>query len=109
MSDLIPKHGGYRKLKGFQVAQLCYNLTVRKTKAASPNGCTRCAPPSGEIRHEQTNQLPAALHYHPGSQIASGLCRRDDPTAAQRKKKGVASLLDSCSFKTSCVVQKCGI
>jgi len=29
MSDLIPKHGGYRKLKGFQLAQLVYDLTVR--------------------------------------------------------------------------------
>jgi four helix bundle suffix protein len=27
--SLIPKHGGYRKLKGFQVAQLVYDLTVR--------------------------------------------------------------------------------
>jgi four helix bundle suffix protein len=26
---LIPKHGGYRKLKSFQIAQLCYDLTVR--------------------------------------------------------------------------------
>ncbi|NLX24347.1 MAG: four helix bundle protein [Lentisphaerae bacterium] len=25
---LIPKHGGYRKLKGFQVAQLVYDVTV---------------------------------------------------------------------------------
>jgi four helix bundle suffix protein len=31
MSDepLIPKHGGYRRLKSFQVAQLCYDVTVR--------------------------------------------------------------------------------
>jgi len=29
MSDLIRKHGGYRKLKSFQVAQLVYDLTVR--------------------------------------------------------------------------------
>lgn len=29
MSDLIPKHGGYRKLKNFQVAQLVYDITVR--------------------------------------------------------------------------------
>ncbi|WP_319576100.1 four helix bundle suffix domain-containing protein [uncultured Desulfobacter sp.] len=29
MSDLIPKHGGYRNLKSFQVAQLCYDVTVR--------------------------------------------------------------------------------
>ena len=27
--NLIPKHGGYRKLKSFQVAQLCYDVTVR--------------------------------------------------------------------------------
>lgn len=29
MSDLIAKHGGYRKLKSFQVAQLVYDITVR--------------------------------------------------------------------------------
>ncbi len=26
---LIPKHGGYRHLKSFQVAQLIYDVTVR--------------------------------------------------------------------------------
>src|SRR5215510_16475770 len=26
---LIPRHGGYRKLKSFQVAQLVYDVTVR--------------------------------------------------------------------------------
>jgi len=29
MSDLIPKHGGYRHLKSFQVSQLVYDITVR--------------------------------------------------------------------------------
>lgn len=29
MSELIPKHGGYRKLKSFQVGQLVYDVTVR--------------------------------------------------------------------------------
>jgi len=28
-SKLIPKHGGYRKLKSFQIARLVYDLTVR--------------------------------------------------------------------------------
>ncbi len=28
-SDLIPPHGGYRKLKSFQIAQLVYDVTVR--------------------------------------------------------------------------------
>jgi len=27
--DLIPKHGGYRRLKSFQVAQFVYAVTVR--------------------------------------------------------------------------------
>ena len=26
---LIPKHGGYRKLKSFQLSQLAYDMTVR--------------------------------------------------------------------------------
>lgn len=29
VSELIPKHGGYRKLKSFKVAQLVYDVTVR--------------------------------------------------------------------------------
>ena len=29
MSRLIPKHGGYRQLKSFQVSQLIYDVTVR--------------------------------------------------------------------------------
>jgi four helix bundle suffix protein len=29
MEPLIPKHGGYRKLKSFQIAQLVYDVTVR--------------------------------------------------------------------------------
>jgi len=29
MEPLIPKHGGYRNLKSFQIAQLCYDVTVR--------------------------------------------------------------------------------
>jgi four helix bundle suffix protein len=27
--ELIPRHGGYRKLKSFQVARLCFDVTVR--------------------------------------------------------------------------------
>ena len=29
LEPLLPKHGGYRKLKSFQIAQLCYDVTVR--------------------------------------------------------------------------------
>jgi four helix bundle suffix protein len=30
--ELIPPHGGYRKLKSFQVAELCFDVTVRFCK-----------------------------------------------------------------------------
>jgi four helix bundle suffix protein len=30
--ELIPPHGGYRKLKSFQMAELCFDLTVRFCK-----------------------------------------------------------------------------
>mgnify|MGYP007088144402 CR=1 FL=1 len=48
MSDLIPKHGGYRKLKSFQVAQLVYDVTVRF--------CDRCGVGRGreEKKHRQS-------------------------------------------------------
>lgn len=29
MPELVPKHGGYRRLKSFQIGQLIYDLTVR--------------------------------------------------------------------------------
>jgi hypothetical protein len=29
IEPLLPKHGGYRKLKSFQIAHLCYHVTVR--------------------------------------------------------------------------------
>ena len=29
VESLLPKHGGYRKLKSFQLAQLCFDVTVR--------------------------------------------------------------------------------
>ena len=29
MPDLILKHGGYRKMKSFQIAQLVFDITVR--------------------------------------------------------------------------------
>lgn len=29
MDELIPKHGGYRELKTFQIARLVYDITLR--------------------------------------------------------------------------------
>jgi hypothetical protein len=48
---LIPLHGGYRKLKSFQVAQLAYDVTVRfseRTPQPSPVVPTPSPVPTGE-------------------------------------------------------------
>ena len=51
---LIPKHGGYRKLKSFQVAELVYDVTVRfcdRTSTGAVAPMTRwCRPPAAGYR-----------------------------------------------------------
>ena len=54
---LIPLHGGYRKLKSFQVAQLAYDVTVRFCDPCIEE-CSRKNTPvpkplSGELRVPQ--------------------------------------------------------
>jgi four helix bundle suffix protein len=39
---LIPKHGGYRKLKSFQIAQLVYDVTVRFCRRYIDRGSRTC-------------------------------------------------------------------
>lgn len=39
---LIPPHGGYRKLKSFQIAQLTYDLTVSFVEHYIPRGSHTC-------------------------------------------------------------------
>jgi four helix bundle suffix protein len=39
---LIPKHGGYRKLKSFQIAQLVYDVTVRFCQRYIDRGSRTC-------------------------------------------------------------------
>jgi len=41
MDALIPKHGGYRSLKSFQVAQLAYDMTVRFCERYVDRGAER--------------------------------------------------------------------
>lgn len=45
--ELIPRHGGYRNLKSFQVARLVYDVTVRL--------CDRYVDPRGRT-HDQMVQ-----------------------------------------------------
>lgn len=68
MSDrgpLIPKHGGYRKLKSFQIAQLVYDITVRFCDLYVDNSAARvtrwCRQPAAGFR---TSPKVARLQAH---------------------------------------------
>ena len=95
MSDLIPKHGGYRKLKSFQVAQLVYDVTARfaeryvdrfsRTKdqmvqAARSGVAKHCRGIAcfGDIKKGRTEADPSGAHELGG---AEARLRRFSPTA----------------------------
>jgi len=42
MTDLIPKHGGYEKLKSFQMAQIAYDFTFDFVKKYVPRNSRTC-------------------------------------------------------------------
>jgi|GEM_PF-2746327 AMMECR1 domain-containing protein len=64
---LIPKHGGYRKLKSFQAAQLVFDVTVREEDDRGLRG------QSGQCGQKE----PSASAY---TEIAANaaLCRRNN-------------------------------
>ena len=64
MTDLIPKHGGYRKLKSFQVAQLVYDVTVRF--------CERYIERSSRTRDQMTQAARSGVqNIAEGSQVSA--------------------------------------
>src|SRR5579872_4873489 len=68
--NLIPRHGGYRKLKSFQVAQLAYDVTARF--------CDRYVAKRSRT-HDQMVQAArsGAQNIAEGSQ-ASGTCKKTE-------------------------------
>src|SRR5437667_12767668 len=70
---LIPLHGGYRKLKSFQVAQLAYDVTVRFCdRYIEKRSRTHVALLSGELRVSgSTKSSPSS----PATTGASGASR----------------------------------
>lgn len=64
MTDLIPKHGGYRKLKSFQVSQLIYDVTVRF--------CERYIERSSRTRDQMTQAARSGVqNIAEGSQVSA--------------------------------------
>ena len=74
---LLPKHGGYRKLKSFEVSQLVYDVTVRF--------CDRCG---GKFTRTCDQMVQAARS---GVQnIAEGSCASGTSKSTELKLTGVA-------------------
>ena len=67
---LIPPHGGYRKLKSFQVAQLAYDLTVRF--------CDRYVSPRSRTRDQMVQAARSGVQNIAEGSQASGTSRKTE-------------------------------
>lgn len=71
MSELlIPTHGGYRRLKSFQLAQLVYDLTVRF--------CDRYVPRNSRTRDQMVQAARSGVQNIAEGSLASGTSRRSE-------------------------------
>jgi len=61
---LLPPHGGYRRLKSFQVAQLLYDLTVRF--------CDRFIPPRSRTHDQMVQAARSGVQNIAEGSVASG-------------------------------------
>lgn len=68
--ELIPKHGGYRKLRSFQVAQLVYDVTVRF--------CERYVDPRSRTRDQMVQAARSGVQNIAEGSLASGTSKRSE-------------------------------
>ena len=68
MEPLIPKHGGYRKLKSFQIAQLCYDVTVRF--------CDRYISPRSRTHDQMVQAARSGVQNIAEGSMASGTSKK---------------------------------
>lgn len=67
---LIPKHGGYRKLKSFLVAQLVYDVTVRF--------CNRYVARAGRMRDQMVQAARSGVQNIAEGSLASGTSKKTE-------------------------------
>jgi four helix bundle suffix protein len=67
---LIPKHGGYRKLKSFQLAQLIYDLTVRF--------CDTCVDRRSRTHDQMVQAARSGVQNIAEGSVASGTSRKTE-------------------------------
>src|SRR5256714_13267240 len=67
---LIPKHGGYRKLKSFQVAQLIYDMTIRF--------CDRYIDKRSRTRDQMVQAARSGVQNIAEGSVASGTSKKTE-------------------------------
>src|SRR5436853_812917 len=67
---LIPKHGGYRRLKSFQLAQLVYDITVRF--------CERFVDPRSRTRDQMVQAARSGVQNIAEGSQASGTSKKTE-------------------------------
>lgn len=70
MEELIPQHGGFRRLKSFQVAQLVYDLTVRF--------CDRYVSPKSRTRDQMIQAARSGVQNIAEGSQASGTSKKTE-------------------------------
>ncbi len=68
--DLIPPHGGYRHLKSFQLAQLCYDLTAQF--------CDRYIPPRSRTHDQMVQAARSGVQNIAEGSQASGTSKKTE-------------------------------
>ena len=70
MEPIIARHGGYRKLKSFQLARLCYDVTVRF--------CGRYVPAGSRTRDQMVQAARSGVQNIAEGSSASGTSKKTE-------------------------------
>ena len=91
-SSLIPAHGGYRRLKSFQVAQLVYDVTVRF--------CDRYVEKRSRTHDQMVQAARSGVQNIAEGSQASGTSKKTDSSSPM----WLAPVLRNCVWimRTSC-------
>ena len=82
---LIPKHGGYRRLKSFQVAQLAYDVTVRF--------CDRYIDPRSRTHDQMVQAARSGVQNIAEGSQASGTSKKMEMKLTNKNEGGITERL----------------
>lgn len=85
LEPLLPKHGGYRRLKSFQVARLVYDVTVRF--------CDRYIPLKSRTHDQMVQAARSGVQNIAEGSVASGTSKKMELKLTNVAKASLAELL----------------